>query len=317
MNYGSDGGTKPLLHRLGMIVLTGAGVGLCFWIVIISTWAPQLWMKWWWLGILAGVVTVAYIIVRWTNWVRGLVQCGVFLAAEMIYLCSGTLCGQCPLSFGVCPAGTIQRLAFMPEFPWYWTLGAVLATGAILGTVVCGWLCPIGFVQDLVNSLKLRRVMLPKRINLVRWIMATGAIILVPVELRWRLLSRWGLLVFSDYTIITFVLVLILSLVVARPFCRTVCPFGLLYGLLNRVSPIKVRLQTSRCRDCGKCESVCVSGIRPRTDVNGVLCSKCSDCRTASLEQECARPSANPSAQLAAPKGAESGRCAYLKKELG
>ena len=286
--------TKPLLRRLGTIVLTGAGVGLCFWVVIISTWAPQFWMQWWGLGVLAGTVTVAYIIARWTNGARGLLQFGVFLGAEVVYLCSGSLCGQCPLSFGVCPAGTIQRLAFMPEFPWYWTLGAVLATGAMLGSIVCGWLCPVGFVQDLVNSLKLRRVMLPKRVNLVRWIMAVGAIILIPVELHWRLMSRWGLLVFSDYTIFTFVIVLILSLAIARPFCRTVCPFGLLYGLLNRVSPFKVRFPVSQCRDCGKCESVCVSGIAPRADVNGVLCSKCGDCRSVSRKQECAHPVQEP-----------------------
>jgi len=288
MKVESDVGPRRLIYRVSRTVVTGICIALCLWIVTVSTWNPELWVRWWGLGIAAGAITTVFIIARWTNWTRGLTQFGVFLSAEVFYLCSGSLCGLCPLSFGACPAGTVQRLAFMPEFPWYWTLAAVLATGVVLGSLVCGWLCPVGFVQDLVNSLNLKQTTLPKNIHLVRWVMLAGAIVLIPVEIHWQLMTRWGLFVFSEPTFILFAVVVVLALVVARPFCKALCPFGLLYGRLNRVSPIKVRLPTSGCRECGKCDSACVSGIHPLRDVNGELCSKCFDCSITRRKQKCA-----------------------------
>lgn len=40
-----------------------------------------------------------------------------------------------------------------PEFPWI-ALGTVLLVGAILGRAFCGWVCPIGFIQDIITNLK-------------------------------------------------------------------------------------------------------------------------------------------------------------------
>ena len=40
-----------------------------------------------------------------------------------------------------------------PEFPWL-ALGAVFLIGAVVGRAFCGWVCPVGFVQDIITTLK-------------------------------------------------------------------------------------------------------------------------------------------------------------------
>ena len=40
-----------------------------------------------------------------------------------------------------------------PEFPFI-VVGTVLLIGAVVGRAFCGWVCPIGFVQDIITTLK-------------------------------------------------------------------------------------------------------------------------------------------------------------------
>ena len=40
-----------------------------------------------------------------------------------------------------------------PEFPWI-VLGGVFLIGAVVGRALCGWVCPIGFIQDIITTLK-------------------------------------------------------------------------------------------------------------------------------------------------------------------
>ncbi len=49
----------------------------------------------------------------------------------------------------------IQVELSQPEFPWI-ALGSVLLIGAVLGRAFCGWVCPIGFIQDIITNLKHR-----------------------------------------------------------------------------------------------------------------------------------------------------------------
>jgi len=40
-----------------------------------------------------------------------------------------------------------------PEFPFI-VVGTVLLIGAVVGRAFCGWVCPIGFIQDIITNLK-------------------------------------------------------------------------------------------------------------------------------------------------------------------
>jgi len=47
----------------------------------------------------------------------------------------------------------IQLELAQPEFPFI-VVGTVLLIGAVVGRAFCGWVCPIGFVQDIITNLK-------------------------------------------------------------------------------------------------------------------------------------------------------------------
>ncbi len=47
----------------------------------------------------------------------------------------------------------IQLELSQPEFPWI-ALGTVFLIGAVVGRAFCGWVCPVGFVQDIMTTLK-------------------------------------------------------------------------------------------------------------------------------------------------------------------
>lgn len=47
----------------------------------------------------------------------------------------------------------IQVELAQPEFPWI-ILGTVFLIGAVVGRAFCGWVCPMGFIQDIITHLK-------------------------------------------------------------------------------------------------------------------------------------------------------------------
>jgi len=47
----------------------------------------------------------------------------------------------------------LQLELSQPEFPWI-VLGAIFLIGAVVGRAFCGWVCPIGFIQDIITTLK-------------------------------------------------------------------------------------------------------------------------------------------------------------------
>src|SRR5271157_574813 len=47
----------------------------------------------------------------------------------------------------------IQLEFAQPEFPFI-VFGVVLLIGAVVGRAFCGWVCPVGFIQDMITNLK-------------------------------------------------------------------------------------------------------------------------------------------------------------------
>ena len=63
----------------------------------------------------------------------------------------GLNCYSCPGALGACPLGSLQSFLSGLKFRFpYYVLGLLLFFGALLGRAVCGFLCPFGFLQDLL-----------------------------------------------------------------------------------------------------------------------------------------------------------------------
>ena len=82
--------------------------------------------------------------------------------------------------------------------------------------------------------------------------------------------------------IVMMVVLVISSLVLYRPFCYGICPVGALTWICERIAPGRVRVDHSRCTDCGDCErkSPCptIAKLRDRTVRVIPDCTSCGEC---------------------------------------
>lgn len=138
----------------------------------------------------------------------------------------------------------------------------LLGAGWVSNKAICGWVCPFGLLQDLLN-----RVPLPKwrpSFRLSNTVRVTAFVALVvgllvagfdwigkvdPFSLFSLSLTGWA---------IAFVVVLLIAaLFVYRPWCRFLCPFGLVSWLLEQVSLLRPRIDREACKECKICVRAC------------------------------------------------------------
>ena len=222
----------------------------------------------------------------------------------------GLNCYSCPAAIGACPIGSLQASLSggykKPAFPFY-VLGFLLLFGLTLGRWICGWLCPFGWVQDLVYRIpffkKIRTFPYERFLRWLKYAVLGVLVIGLPllsafkgVLVPWfcKILCPAGTLFGGIPLAITkygsqigfyfwwkvgvLAALLLLSLLISRPFCRYLCPLGAIYGMFNRIALVHLDYASEKCVDCGKCETVCPMGIDPRKQFNSAECIRCGRC---------------------------------------
>ena len=71
---------------------------------------------------------------------------------------------------------------------------------------------------------------------------------------------------------------LLLCLMVYRPFCKYICPLGAVYSLFNPVAVYRYQVDEEHCTKCGKCQRVCKMDIKVWEQPNHRECIRCGDC---------------------------------------
>jgi len=247
-----------------------------------------------------------------------------FLANSNIYtgflknLCGpGLNCHSCPASLFTCPLGILQNfLISIRILPWqaligsfFYILGFFLFFGLFLGRFICGWLCPFGFLQDLIYKIPFfkKQIKFPLHIeNYLKFIFLIFFVILLPLFIINEI--GYGILWFCKYIcpagtieagyfnlflqpslffltgfvfyLKTFILVivLILCLINFRFFCKNLCPLGLIYGLFNKIGILRLSLIKNNCNSCKVCEKVCPINLSLPEEINSIECIRCLNC---------------------------------------
>lgn len=207
----------------------------------------------------------------------------------------------------LCPFGAVEtagRLLLQHQFipqvheSNIWIFGGVSVATLLLGGVFCGFLCPLGSVQEWLAGIG-RRIF-PKRFNALSGTKLDRALGFLRYAILGIILyftTRAISLVFSRfdpyYALFHFwmgdaflsavgvlAVVFILSLFVERPWCRWFCPFGALLGLMQILSPWKIVRRDSTCTSCSSCTRACPMGIRvhEKRRVFDTRCNRCGRC---------------------------------------
>jgi len=85
------------------------------------------------------------------------------------------------------------------------------------------------------------------------------------------------------FAIITFVGLAVASVITGRGYCNTVCPVGTILGLVSRFAVFKIRIDESKCKNCGACSNKCKGHCIdiPAKQVDVERCVVCMNCLTA------------------------------------
>ena len=71
---------------------------------------------------------------------------------------------------------------------------------------------------------------------------------------------------------------IVLMVFVSRPFCRTFCPLGAMYGLISRFAVLRLVVDNDTCIKCGRCDKVCPVDLDVVKEAGGAECMACGDC---------------------------------------
>jgi len=208
-------------------------------------------------------------------------------------------CYGCPLAFFACPFGTLQHFIALSRFSPY-LAGSIGAYSMFAGRFYCGWICPFGAFQDLVRGVgkrigikgfKVRYLMLPPLIVLALALLLayiyedtvfcracpSGTLF---ATIPYHLLNPGeNPSVYFYLHVLSLATVVILTLSIDRFWCRYLCPIGIIYGLFNKLSLIKVKVDENLCSRCGICLKSCPMGISSIKDIGSspgcILCLEC------------------------------------------
>ena len=238
---------------------------------------------------------------------KGFVTGNIYQGSTKKFCAPGINCYSCPGAVGACPLGSLQGSFSADHSTIYYVGGILLLYGILFGRMICGWLCPFGLVQELMYKFKtpkLKKSPVTRVLSFLKYVILVFFVFLVPILYAFRdtplpafckyicpagtLEGGIGLLsnavnasYFSmlgplfTWKFMLMVSILVGSVFIFRLFCRFICPLGALYGLFNGMSFFGVKLEKSKCTDCGLCKAKCKVDIRHVGDQECISCGAC------------------------------------------
>ncbi len=215
-----------------------------------------------------------------------------FLVASIILL--GFYRGACP-----CPIQSLQNIFLMllgQSIKWQSLIYflALLPITYLFGRVFCGWVCHLGALQEFIFMTSSFKIFQSKKAQKIMRMIRIFALLSLVIQL---ILTQSNLYKKIDpFTIIFnfqtpylvgwfFVGLMILSSVlIYRPFCKTICPIGLILGWISKISGASILGTNENCISCNICNNKCkiraITHDNKMSDLENEECIRCGDCLT-------------------------------------
>jgi polyferredoxin len=181
-------------------------------------------------------------------------------------------------------------------------LVAFLAISWMYRKSFCSWICPVGTISEWLwkcgEATFDRSFVLPRWFDIplrslkyVLFALFAYVVVTMPVpEIREFLTTPYGLVAdvkMLDFfrrmgrtTAIVLSVLVLLSVVVKNFWCRYLCPYGAMTGLVALISPTRIRRDPDACIDCAKCAKACPAGLPVDTalSIRSAECTACMSC---------------------------------------
>jgi len=227
---------------------------------------------------------------------------------EAKWFCNPVLsCHSCALAWFACPVGVFIHFSGYRIFPFL-ALGMVALLGVLLGRLLCGWVCPFGFLQDLLFRIRSPKFRLPRWTHAIKYIVLLLTVVAIPFVFGEQTLYSFcrvcpasalqvtvprivtlGMAAISPAIVVKLAIlagVLVLCVLCTRGFCRLLCPIGAMLAPFNLFSFWRVRAPGGRCISCQACDRACPTddmpserltrGIDPSRSLDCVTCHACA-----------------------------------------
>jgi NosR/NirI family transcriptional regulator, nitrous oxide reductase regulator len=170
----------------------------------------------------------------------------------------------------ICAIGSVQNISLaLFNYSYAMPLSALLffiiplIFALLSGRVFCAGVCPLGAIQELTGF---KQVRVPKGVESVLGSIpfiylglailsaATGSQFLIchfdPFVGIFRLDAPYTMIIFGS-------LLLIVGIFINRPYCRYLCPYGVLQNIFSRFSVKHLTISPAECKNCRLCETGC------------------------------------------------------------
>ena len=264
---------------------------------------------------------VSHLLARFRGWIQAgatlltnihlpnFLKGGLYQGKGKAVCVPGLNCYSCPAASGACPIGSFQAVVGSSKFRVsYYITGFLILLGVLLGRVICGFLCPFGWFQELLHKIPTKKLSTKKLkpLTYLKYVVLLVMVVLLPVLVTNQLgmgdpffckyLCPQGVLEGAiplsmanagiraalgslfTWKFIVLLTVIVLSIVFYRPFCKWLCPLGAFYALLNKVSLFQMQVDQSKCVSCGKCAKVCKMDVDVTKSPNHTECIRCGMC---------------------------------------
>jgi len=227
---------------------------------------------------------------------------GKIYRGELKNVCApGLNCYSCPGAVLSCPLGSLQgalsKSAY--SFPFY-ILGTLILFGILFGRLICGFLCPFGFLQELLHKIplpKIKKNKFTRMLSYLKYVILIVFVILIPVIKLAPGFCKYicpagtleaGIpLVIADeklrgmigflfsWKVFVLAVCILMCMICYRAFCRFICPLGALYSLFSPVAFFGIEVDKDKCSGCNACISSCAMDVVRVGDRECIQCGEC------------------------------------------
>ena len=235
---------------------------------------------------------------------------GTIYKGDLKKICTpGLNCYSCPAAVTSCPIGSLQLfIAGAKHSVSLAVTGFLLITGVFFGRIICGYVCPMGLLQDLLFRIKTPKLNVRLRyLRFLKYMVLALFVLLLPYAIRnelsnlgspWfckyicpsgTIFAAFPLLAVNEFLRnlagVQFVCkaifaagIVLSSVFIFRFFCRVLCPLGAIYSLFNKIAVVRIHCDKEKCVSCGSCRESCRIKIDPVKQINSPECVRCNAC---------------------------------------